>query len=248
MKHLQKWGLPLLTGVVVLAAVLLPRQISALRDRQTLDAVHTEPMAQEDLTPQEAALPEKLGLLGRAIRYPGLDVYSATQPLEEADGETWSQAEAAFLDAVEQLAAWGVLPETFDRTTLAFQGGSRVIYVQADGGLSAGMLYLQGETDSRDDLWMAVDEETGLPVWIDCTLRSVREDLGTAEALGQAFRDGLGLETRQRGPAVWEVEGAGGLVYSASVERQSGRVCVEPLGFAWDLFGEGTPPETAQAK
>ena len=72
----------------MLAAVLLPRQISALRDRQTLDAVHTEPMAQEDLTPQEAALPEKLGLLGRAIRYPGLDVYSATQPLEEADGET----------------------------------------------------------------------------------------------------------------------------------------------------------------
>ena len=80
MKHLQKWGLPLLTGVVVLAAVLLPRQISALRDRQTLDAVHTEPMAQEDLTPQEAALPEKLGLLGRAIRYPGLDVYSAPAP------------------------------------------------------------------------------------------------------------------------------------------------------------------------
>ena len=149
---------------------------------------------------------------------------------------------------MEQLAAWGVLPETFDRTALAFQGGSRVVYVQADGGLSAGMLYLQGETDSRDDLWMAVDEETGLPVWIDCTLRSVREDLGTAEALGQAFRDGLGLGPRQRGPAVWEVKGAGGLVYSASVERQSGRVCVEPLGFAWDLFGEGTPPKTAQAK
>ena len=248
MKHLQKWGLPLLTGAVVLASVLLPRQISALRDRQTLNTVHTEPMAQEDLTPREATLPEKLGLLGRAIRYPGLDVYSATQPLEETDGETWSKAEAAFLYAVERLAAWGVLPEAFDRTALAFQGGSRVAYVQADGGLSAGMLYLQGGTDSRDDLWMAVDEETGLPVWIDCTLRSAREDLGIAEALGQAFRDGLGLETRQRGPAVWEVEGAGGLVYSASVEAYSGRVCVEPLGFAWDLFGEGEPPETAEVK
>ena len=40
MKQLRKWGLPLLTGAVVLAAVLLPRQISALRDRQTLIAVH----------------------------------------------------------------------------------------------------------------------------------------------------------------------------------------------------------------
>ena len=240
MKHLQKWGLPLLTGVVVLATVLLPRQISALRDGQTLDAIHTEPMAQEDLTLQEGTLPEKLGLLGRAIRYPGLDVYSATQPLEEADKETWSKAETVFLCAVEQLVAWGALPETFDRAALTFQGGSRVVYVQADGGLSAGMLYLQGETDSRDDLWMVVDEETGLPVWIDCTLRSARGNLCTAEALGQAFRDGLGLEIRQCGPAVWEVEGAGGLVYSASVEERSGRISVEPLGFAQDLFGENT--------
>lgn len=248
MKHLQKWGLPLLTGVVVLAAVLLPRQISALRDRQTLDAVHTEPMAQEDLTPQEAALPEKLGLLGRAIRYPGLDVYSATQPLEEADEETWSKAEETFRQAVEQLAAWGVLPETFDRTALAFQGGSRVVYVQADGGLSAGMLYLQGETDSRDDLWMAVDEETGLPVWLDCTLRSCREELCTDEELGAAFCEGLGLEVWQRGPAIWEVESAGGLVYSASVQSSSGRICVEPLGFAWDLFGEHRQTGSAEEK
>ena len=248
MMHLQKWGLPLLTGAVVLAAVLLPRQISALRDRQTLDAVHIEPVAREDLTLQEAALPEKLELLGRAIRYPGLDVYSATQPLEEADGEIWDKAAGSFQQAVEQLAAWKVLPEAFDWTAVEFQGGSRVAYVQADGGHSAGILYLHGRTDDRDDLWMAVDAETGLPVWIDCTLRSVREDLGTAEALGQAFRDGLGLEVRQRGPAVWEVEGAGGLVYSASVEEQSGRISVEPLGFAWSLFGEGAPSEAAGAK
>lgn len=248
MRSLQKWGLPLLTGAVVLSAVLLPRQISALRDRQTLHAVHAEPMAQEDLTLQEAPLPEKLELLGRAIRYPDLEVYSATQPLEEADGEGWAKAEESFLQAVERLAEWGVLPEVFDRSTLEFQGGSRVVYIQADGGLSAGMLYLQGGTDNRDDLWIAADEETGLPVWIDCTLRSVREPLGTAEALGQAFWDGLGLETRQQGPAVWEVNGAGGLVYSASVEDYSGRISVEPLGFAWDLFGEGSPSEEAAAK
>ena len=33
-----------------------------------------------------------------------------------------------------------------------------------------------------------------LPVWIDSTLRSARGSLGTAEALGQAFRRGLRLE------------------------------------------------------
>ena len=32
MRRLKKWGLPLLTGIVVLAAVLLPERISELRD------------------------------------------------------------------------------------------------------------------------------------------------------------------------------------------------------------------------
>ena len=77
MKCLRRWGLPLLTGAVVLGAVLLPRQISAFQDRQILGTVHMEPVAAEELAAGEASLPEKLELLGRAIRYPGLDVYSA---------------------------------------------------------------------------------------------------------------------------------------------------------------------------
>ena len=60
MKRLKKWGLPLLTGIVVLAAVLLPERISELRDRQILNTAHTEPMAQADLNAQEPTLPEKL--------------------------------------------------------------------------------------------------------------------------------------------------------------------------------------------
>lgn len=248
MKLLRKWGLPLLTGAVVLAAVLLPSRISALRDRQTLSAPCTEPLAQEDLTLQETTLPEKLELLGRAIRYPELDVYSAAQPLEAADEQTRDRAEAAFRRGVEMLVEWGALPEALDRSTLQFQGGSRVVYVQAAGGGSAGMLYLQGETAHRDDLWMVVDEETGLPVWLDCTLRSCREELCTDEELGAAFCEGLGLEVWQCGPAIWEVESAGGLVYSASVQSSSGRICVEPLGFAWDLFGEHRQTGSAEEK
>ena len=62
-----------------------------------------------------------------------------------------------------------------------------MVYIQADGSLAAGMLYLRGGPEHRDDHWMMVDKGTGLPVWIDSTLRS-------AEALGQAFRSGLRLE------------------------------------------------------
>ena len=68
-----------------------------------------------------------------------------------------------------------------------------MVYIQADGSLAAGMLYLRGGPEHRDDHWMMVDKGTGLPVWIDSTLRSARGSLGTAEALGQAFRRGLRL-------------------------------------------------------
>jgi len=57
-----------------------------------------------------------------------------------------------------------------------------------------------------------------------------------------------GLETRQRGPAVWEMEGAGGLVYSASVEGRSGRVSVELMGFVWDLSGKEPASRAAEGK
>ena len=72
MKHLRKWGIPVLTGLVVLAALLLPERISALRDRQTLGALHAVPLAEEDLTVREISLPEKLELLAQAILDPDL--------------------------------------------------------------------------------------------------------------------------------------------------------------------------------
>ena len=75
------------------------------------------------------------------------------------------------------------------------------MYIQADGSLAAGMLYLRGGPEHRDDHWMMVDKGTGLPVWIDYTHRSARGSLGTAEALGQAIRTGLRLEILKNGPA-----------------------------------------------
>ena len=44
----------------------------------------------------EASLPEKLELLGRTIRYPELDAYSATQLLEQTEEHSKAQAEAAW--------------------------------------------------------------------------------------------------------------------------------------------------------
>lgn len=145
-------------------------------------------------------LPEKLALLARAIRDPDLEVYSTTQPLPLSGQPGADQAEAAFFQSVDCLADWGVLPQSFDPDTLEFQGGSRAVYVEADSGQSVSMLYLQGENDSRDNFWLVVDEETGLPVWLTAPLRSARQDLLSSEELGMRFLEGLGVQTRQRGP------------------------------------------------
>ena len=241
---IRRWWLPLVTGVVLLAALLLPRQISAYRDQKALGSVHVEALAEEDLHVQEASIPEKLELLGRAIQYPNLEVYSSVQPLEHVEESEEDTAEKDFREGVAYLESWGILPENFDGTSLAFQGGSRVVYVQADGALSASMLHLQGRTDRLDDFWMVVDEETGLPLWIDCTFRSAKGELCTAEQLGERFLRGLELESTRRGPNVWEIEGAGGLAYSAFVGQNSGRISVEPLGFVWEIFEEGGSGET----
>lgn len=124
MKHLRKWGIPVLTGLVVLAALLLPERISALRDRQALGALHTVPLAEEDLTVREISLPEKLELLAQAILDPDLEVFSTTQSLPLPGEPGAEQVEETFFKSVEYLADWNVLPESFDLDTLEFQSGS----------------------------------------------------------------------------------------------------------------------------
>lgn len=238
MKPLKKWGLPVLTGLIALAAVLLPRQLSALRDRGTLAAVHVESLSEDDLSVREIPLPEKLELLYRAIQYPELEVFSTSQPLLSPGAQTAVQAEQAFFQSVETLADWGVLPADYDLDTLTFQGGSRAVYVCSEGYQSVSMLYLQGTGVDRDNFWIVVDEETGLPVWIDCNLRSAKKSLLPSEELGRRFLNGLELRAQQRGPALWEIDGAGGLVYSAQTQSLYGRIYVEPLGFAGELFGD----------
>jgi hypothetical protein len=250
-RYLKKWKLPVLTAVIVLAAVLLPRQISALRDRGTLGVLHTEPLSEEDLSARSLSMPEKLELLGRAIWYPDLEIFSTTQSLPssgQSESGQAEQAEAVFFQAVEYLTSWGILPESFDASTLKFEGGSRAVYMRGDEYQSVSVLYLQGGTNNRDSFWLVADEETGLPIWIDCSLRSVQEDLPESKELGTRFLEGLGVEFRQRGPAMWEIEDSGGLIYSAQTEEDYGRISVEPMDFAEALFGEETDTPAVRSK
>ena len=106
MTTVKKWALPGLTILMVLAAIVLPQQLSSLRDLKTLDTIHTQPLSEDDLAVRELPLPEKLALLARAIRYPDLEVYSTTQSLPVPGQPGADQAEAAFFQGIDCLADW----------------------------------------------------------------------------------------------------------------------------------------------
>ena len=131
MKFLKKRSLLLLTAVLVLSSVLLPRQVSAVRDRKLFGKAHTMELSGEEIALQMPTLSEKLELLGRAVQDPELEVYTTSQQLAgteaiRQDGaETIGQGETpseVFAKAMGYLSEWGLLPEGF--STEGFQPAS----------------------------------------------------------------------------------------------------------------------------
>ena len=237
MKFLKKRSLLLLTAVLVLSSVLLPRQVSAVRDRKLFGKAHTMELSGEEIALQMPTLSEKLELLGRAIQDPELEVYATSQQLDgtEATGQGDTPSEM-FARAMESLSEWDLLPEGFSTEGLIFGGGSRAVYMELDSGLFLDTLYLQGHSKDMDGLWIVVDEETGLPIWIDCTFRSYGKVLPTPAEAGKRLFDGLGVTAEYR-DGVFVLEDSGGLIYSVHVDRTFGRLCISPAGFGEVVFG-----------
>ena len=182
-------------------------------------------------------LSEKLELLGRAIQDPELEVYSTSQQLDGTEtvgqGDTPSEV---FAKAMEYLSEWDLLPEGFSTEGLIFGGGSRAVYMELDSGLFLNTLYLQGHSKDMDGLWIVVDEETGLPIWIDCTFRSYGKALPAPVEAGKRFFDGIGVTAEYR-DGVFVLEDSGGLIYSVHVDRTFGRLCISPVGFGNAVSG-----------
>ena len=83
---------------------------------------------------------------------------------------------------------------------------------------------------------VVVDEETGLPIWIDCTFRSYGKALPAPVEAGKRFFDGIGVTAEYR-DGVFVLEDSGGLIYSVHVDRTFGRLCISPVGFGNAVSG-----------
>lgn len=198
MKWLNKWLLPLCAGLLLIAAALLPPQLSAWRDGR-LYGVHTEEMESVGLPLSVPELPERIELLSRWLEDPDSVVY-ATQELgadDQAAGSGYT-AQALYDRELVGLARAASLPDSSVAET--FWEGGQCGYVQ---------LYLRGdrvnveyllvtvwsrETDAYMNL--VIDEESGLTLSLTLVHPSLALYEKDALRLGAAFMERLGLDYR----------------------------------------------------
>ena len=198
MKRLNKWLLPLCAGLLLIAAALLPPQLSAWRDGR-LYGVHTEEMESVGVALTVPELPERIELLSRWLADPDA-VVSATQELAGTDPAAGSgyTAQALYDRELEGLARAASLPDSGVAET--FWEGGRCSYIQ---------LYLRGDRVNVEYLivtvWsreadaymeLVIDEESGLTLALTLAHPSLYLYGKDALRLGTAFVERLGVDYR----------------------------------------------------
>ena len=211
--------IPAAAAAAVLAALLLPPWLSHVRDTSLIGRVHTEVLTQDTSPVRCPTTEETLELLGRAVRDPDLEISTSVESLSESDQ---TQPLETLRTALEQLAGWGVLPEGVLEEEIRLDSPSRAVYRRTDTGISAALLYLPGQGFDGVNFWMVVDEDSGLPLWMDCALLDVEAQL--LESSSQA--------------ALFEITGTQGLLYGVSADAETGRLSIGPMGFLNQLTDE----------
>lgn len=234
---LRRALIPAAAAAAVLAALLLPPWLSHVRDTSLIGRVHTEVLTQDTSPVRCPTTEETLELLGRAVRDPDLEISTSVESLSESDQ---TQPLETLRTALEQLAGWGVLPEGVLEEEIRLDSPSRAVYRRTDTGISAALLYLPGQGFDGVNFWMVVDEDSGLPLWVDCTLPDWTPT-DPAQA-GTRFFAGLDVEAQllesSSQAALFEITGTHGLLYGVSADAETGRLSIGPMGFLEQLTDE----------
>lgn len=209
MKRLDRWLLPALTCLVVLAAILLPQRLSQWRDQAALNGLHTEELKTENELPtQSLTLEERMLLLARY----GEDMDSMTamvQALEQS-----GEVAGMMREELERLCESGVLPpEALPADLSSFE--SRRLYLRAPDEIWGGsFLTMEGYSKAEDIyLSLVLDEETGYALRLELVTPALKEFPDEPITIGTAFLDRMGVENTCIGyggyDAAFDLPGAG---------------------------------------
>lgn len=155
MRILRRYLLPLLTALVVAAAILLPPYLSRLGDQKRMNEIHTETISGDRLSVKSTTLRERIYLL---YRWQNGELEAITQPLSTYELQTKIQPMVyqsvdALYQAVPHLA--GVLEGIWAPDGIT---GNRLLLRDVYHGLIASVLQLRGSRQAA----LVIDEQTGL--------------------------------------------------------------------------------------
>lgn len=201
MKYFIRWLLPISTIFTVLAAAILPKQLSQFQDQKLFHAVHAEEMSSNNSLPiWTPDIMQKLSLLKLWSYSPdNATVISRSLSDTESTPEERQAMEEIVYSELDSLIEAEILPITLFPQSYHLSGAQR-FYIQ-DNQENNGNWFLSVELyqdiiyDHSNDwgAWMIIDEETGKMLWLALYSSTPLPDL-SQETIGKAFLDRLDIE------------------------------------------------------
>lgn len=241
-KHIPRL-LPVLACLAVLAAALLPPQVSRLRDQSLSGAVHAEEL-DNSLPSRSAGVPERITLLCQMYDH-GDSIVTATQPLDEQEllGQT-------ALTALKALAADSVIPMTAVPDVMPGLSGFQYTCRDRLTGVSAVFWELYGGDGAGFSLDLVLEEGTGTVCTLDLAAGNAAHTLGLSEQMAQQYYDSLELEAElvwsDQASSRYRLAGTDGFFQVFRLDGSVGAwsIRLEPDGL-WSLSGGTDNGETA---
>ena len=203
MKLVKKWLFPILTGLIVIGAAVLPPYISQVKDNRQFAQIHTSELNADALPVWEGRnLLERFELYARWSTDHSEIIPSFQTVLADEESENVELAEQVLTQALNCLAQAGVLPAYLLEFPLEPTSIYRILLWNPANSMSSQepVEFWRVTADfGNGSLWMTVDSESGLPMTLSLSDPNMAQwllykDPNTLLNMAERYFDLLNLE------------------------------------------------------
>ena len=243
-------AIPLLLLCALLAAVMLPRQISLWKDGKEQDTIYVKTISEEKT--KSLSFTGKMRLLWDMKSTPDARGRKEAQTVSaETDAALFEEMEKKFYD---ELAVWqdgGMLPDTIEPRAFACTEGRVVRYYDTANQLRMTTYELYAEDPQGNGALMVLDGETGRGLQAEIRLAQAEFPAATPEAVGEWYFDSLQVSVESRPVSedtTWFAIGEVNLVYLITVEHAPQTITVSPVGLMSQVWQQDESDATLMEK
>ena len=198
MKYFFQWLFPILTIFVILAAVLLPQQVSIFQDQKLYNEIHTEELKIENMPSVQEPERDLIKPIYLLLDWLGYRETSSLAVINREISETEStpeerkeMTELLFLE-LKNLKEYKLIQED---SFIKPQIDGNWFYLQNQKE-ETGNWFLSVELydmDTEEGLWIILDKESGKILFLSIITLEWKQEK-TAEEIGKIFLDQIGLD------------------------------------------------------